>query len=143
MNKKFLIIPIIISGFVLFSLSSGQTTEKNEPFFHVTLASPQQYQNGVYSSEFELIKGDYLFRFVPNGDSPKILSITLKGENFEFTENFKLKGELHDTGISEYYTWDYEGQKLVHINSNQEVTIMIDPNENLLGSVSVDLIENQ
>ena len=83
-----------------------------------------------------------MFRFVPNGDSPKNLSITLKGENFDFMEDFKLQGELHETGISEYYTWDYQGQKLIQVDSNQKVTILINPNGNVLGSVSVDLIKN-
>ena len=142
MNKKFLlVIPITISVLAVV-LSSGEANEKNDTPFHVTLANPDQYQNGIYVSEFDLIEGDYLFRFVPNGDSPKLLSITLNGENFDFSEEFQLKGELHETGISEYYTWDYHGQKMVQVDSNQQVTILINPNGNVLGSVSVDLIEN-
>ena len=143
MNKKFLIIvPIIIAGIAVIVLSADEPNVRNEAPFHVTLASPEQYHNGVYSSEFQIIKGDYLFRFVPNGDSPKLLSITLKGENFDFSENFELQGELHETGISEYYTWDYQGQKLIQVDSSQKLTIVINPNGNVLGSVSVDLIEN-
>jgi len=87
-------------------------------------------------------KGDYLFKFVPNGDSPQSLTILLKGENYDFFENFKLKGTLHQTGISEYYTWDYEGQKAISIPVQQMILIEINPNGNELGPVSVDIIEN-
>ena len=143
MNKKFLIIiPIIIAAIVVMGSFSEEQDPVDEPPFHITLASPEQYLDGVYSSNFELQKGDYFFRFVPNGDSPQTLSISMMGEEFTFSENFKLKGELHETGISEYYTWDYEGQKEIQISSDQEVSILINPNGNLLGSVSVDLIEN-
>ena len=53
--------------------------------------------------------GEYHFRFVPNGSSPEILSISIIGNNFEFSENFELQNELQQTGISEYYTWSYDG----------------------------------
>ncbi|MFB5624895.1 MAG: hypothetical protein ACE5RP_08300, partial [Nitrosopumilus sp.] len=114
----------------------------NQIFFHVTLADPDQYNEGVYSSKFELDKGNYSFRFVPNGDSPQILSIELKGEEFRFKEDFKLNGTLHETGISEYYTWDYDGKKIINVPSPQEIFIQINPNGNVMGSVSVDIIEN-
>lgn len=142
MNKKIvIIIPITIAAIIVIS-SFSEKSDKDEPPFHITLASPEQYPNGVYSSNFELKKGEYFFRFVPNGDSPEVLSISIDSEEFSFSENFKLKGELHETGISEYYTWDYDGQKLIQVPSDQEVSIMINPNGNVLGSVSVDLIEN-
>lgn len=142
MKKIFLIIPIviiIIAGIALGS-QSGQPVTKIEPVFHVTLANPEQYKNGVYSNLFDLESGEYYFRFVPNGDSPKTLTITLEGKDFEFSENFKLNGTLHETGISEYYTWDYGGEKSILISSNEEVSIVINPNGNVLGSVSVDII---
>ena len=143
MNKKIvIIIPIIIAGIIVVSGFSGESDIKDEPPFHITLASPEQYPNGVYSNNFEIKKGDYFFRFVPNGDSPETLSISLNGEEFSFSEDFKLKGELHETGISEYYTWDYEGKKAIQVPSDQEISILINPNGNVLGSVSVDLIEN-
>ncbi len=143
MNKKIvLIIPIIIAIIVIIGSFSQESDIKDGPAFHITLASPEQYSNGVYSSNFDLRKGDYFFRFVPNGDSPKTLSISLNGEEFSFSEDFMLKGELHKTGISEYYTWDYEGQKEIQLFSDQEISILINPNGNVLGSVSVDLIEN-
>ena len=124
-------------------LSFNQVEKKNENVvFHVTLADPDLYKNGIYSNTFSMNKGDYIFKFVPNGDSPQSLSILLKGKNYDFSETFKLKGTLHQTGISEYYTWDYDGQKVISISGQQEMYIEINPNGNELGSVSVFIIEN-
>jgi len=144
MKKIFLVIPVIILILVIFAASSqpNQSDKKNEPVFHVTLADPKQYKNGIYSSTLVLEKGEYSFRFVPNGDSPQDLTISIEGDSFEFSENFKLKGTVHETEISEYYTWDYEGEKLIHIPNQKEISIQIDPNGNVKGSVSVDIIKN-
>jgi hypothetical protein len=143
MKKIFLIIPIsIIIGVIVLGSQSDQPNTNNEPVFHVTLASPELYENGVYSSTFDLENGEYYFRFVPNGDSPQNLTISLNGDDFAFSENFKLNGTLHDTGISEYYTWDYDGQKSILIPTQKEIFIQINPNGNLKGSVSVDIIGN-
>jgi hypothetical protein len=142
MNKKIIIISIILIVAVI-GLSVSQDDKKNSSVvFHVTLADPDLYKNGVYSNTFTLNNGDYTFKFVPNGDSPQSLTILLKGEDFTFSENFKLKGTLHQTGISEYYTWDYVGQKTISIPSQQLISIEINPNGNELGPVSVDIIEN-
>ena len=79
MNKKIvIIIPIIIAAVIVMNSFSGKSDVNDQPPFHITLASPEQYPNGVYSSNFEIKKGDYFLRFVPNGDSPEILSISLK-----------------------------------------------------------------
>ena len=91
---------------------------------------------------FTVDKNKYSFRFVPNGSSPKILSITLKGENFDFSEDFRLRSISHQTGISEYFTWEYDGQKIITISEMQEVSITINPNGDVMGSVSVDILEN-
>ena len=126
---------------VVVGSQTNPEKEKNQLVFHITLADPELYQNGVYSGTFETEEGDHYFRFVPNGDSPKNLTISMKGDNYEFSENFKLKGTLHETGISEYYTWDYEGEKYIQINARQ-LDILINPNGNVKGSVSVDIIKN-
>jgi hypothetical protein len=142
MNKKILIIPIVLIIIVIV-LSFNQVDKKNiNIIFHITLADPDLYKNGIYSNTFTMNKGDYLFKFIPNGDSPQSLTILLKGENYDFSENFKLKGTLHQTGISEYYTWDYDGQKTISIPIQQVITIEINPNGNELGPVSVDIVEN-
>jgi len=142
MNKKILVIPVVLIIIVLV-LSFNQVDKKNNNIvFHITLADPDLYKNGIYSNTFTMNKCDYLFKFIPNGDSPQSLTILLKGENYDFSENFKLKGILHQTGISEYYTWDYDGQKTISIPIQQMITIEINPNGNELGPVSVDVVEN-
>ena len=108
--------------------------------FHVRLAEPELYENGVYSESFVLEKGMYEFRFTPNGDSPRSLSITLIGNSILFSEDFMLKGTPHETDISLYYTWNYEGVKKIQVFEDQQVDIKINPNGNLVGPVSVELI---
>jgi hypothetical protein len=144
MKKKFVILPIIIIiiAIVAIGSQSNQSEKKNGEIFHVTLADPKLYVNGVYSSTFVIEKGEYIFKFVPNGDSPQNLTISMEGDDFEFSENFKLNGTLHETGISEYYTWDYDGQKSILIPTQKEISIQINPNGNVKGSVSVDIIRN-
>ncbi len=143
MNKKNGIIPIvIIVGFaVIFLLDPSE--EDSNIIFHVTLADPNLYTNGVYTDTFTINKGEYSFRFVPNGSSPEILSITLNGENFDFSEDFKLESTSHQTGTSEYFTWEYEGEKIILIAEMQEISIIVNPNGNVMGSVSVDILENK
>ncbi|NJK77888.1 MAG: hypothetical protein HC944_02805 [Nanoarchaeota archaeon] len=127
---------------ITIGLSFNQSDKtKIDTIFHVTLADPNLYKNGVYSNTFTINEGDYILKFVPNGDSPQSLNILLKGESYDFSENFKLIGTLHQTGISEYYTWDYDGNKEISIPTEQVVIIEINPNGNELGAVSVDIIE--
>ncbi|ABX11927.1 hypothetical protein [Nitrosopumilus maritimus] len=142
MNKKIIIVPIaIIVGFVM--VLSLDSSEKDDGIvFHVTLADPQLYVNGEYTETFEIESGEYYFRFVPNGSSPEILSISLDGYSIEFSEDFKLENTLHETGISEYYTWEYLGENQIMISEKQQVKISINPNGNVMGSVSVSILQN-
>ena len=143
MNKKIVIIPIVMIIVIFVVIFSLDPSEKNDNvIFHVTLADPDLYTNGVYTNTFTIDKGEYSFRFVPNGSSPEILSIALNGENFDYTEDFKLESTLHQTGASEYFTWEYKGQKIIRVAEMQEVSIIINPNGNVMGSVSVDILEN-
>lgn len=143
MNKKIIVVPIaiVISIFVI-NFSSDQSVNENNVVFHVTLADPNLYSNGVFIDSFFMDTGQYSFRFVPNGSSPEILSITLNGENFVFSEDFKLEGTLHQTGISEYFTWKYIGQEKILISEKQEISITINPNGKTMGSVSVYILQN-
>ncbi|QDI88898.1 hypothetical protein Nisw_04860 [Candidatus Nitrosopumilus sp. SW] len=142
MNKKIIIISIIviIGFFTILSLDSSE--KKDNVVFHVTLADPQLYENGEYTESFEIKNGEYYFRFVPNGSSPEILSISIKGKDFGFDEDFQLRNTLHQTGISEYYTWEYDGTSSFKIHQSDEVMIIINPNGNVMGSVSVDILQN-
>ncbi len=143
MNKKIIIIPIIfVVIIVLVNFSSDETRKEKNVLFHITLADPNLYVNGVYTKKISLEKGEYFFRFVPNGSSPKVLSITLSGDTFSFSEDFKLIGTPHQTGISEYFTWEYDGKKNILISEMQEISISINPNGETVGSVSVDILEN-
>ena len=83
MNKKIGIIPIvIIVGFAVIG-AVDQSDEDSNVIFHVTLADPELYNNGVndgvYTNAIIMDKGEYYFRFVPNGSSPDTLSIKLAG----------------------------------------------------------------
>ncbi len=143
MNKKIIIIPIVIIITIFVVIFSLDPSEKNSNIvFHATLADADLYTNGVYTDTFTIDRGEYSFRFVPNGSSPKILSITLNGDNFDFSEDFKLESTLHQTGTSEYFTWKYDGQKIILVSEMQEISIIINPNGNVIGSVSVDILEN-
>ena len=142
LNKKIIVIPIVvILVIIVVGFPSNETNEKDNILFHVTLADPNLYINGAYTEEFTLEKGEYFFRFVPNGSSPKILSITLNGDTYSYSEDFKLIGTPHQTGISEYFTWDYGGQINIITSEMQKVSITINPNGETIGSVSVDILE--
>ena len=138
--KKIIYVAAIVVVAIAIGLSLEPNSKKNV-IYHVTLADPKLYINEIFSDTFTIQKGTYQFSFVPNGDSPEILSISLKGTTFSFTENFQLNGTLHDTGISTYYTWEYFGKKEIRVLEDQPLKIEINPHGNLLGSVSVDLIK--
>ena len=143
MNKKSIGILIILIVTVLgVSILINSEKKDDSIVFHITLADPELYTNGIYTSNFTIESGTYFFRFVPNGSSPEILSIKLSGQNYSFIENFNLKGILHESETSKYFTWEYEGVKNITIDSMEEITIVINPNGNVMGSVSVDIIEN-
>ncbi len=78
-----LIVVGIIITVGIFTFNSTQTEDENV-IFHITLADSKLYKDGVYSDIFQVKKGVYFFRFVPNGDSPEMLGITLSGKNFLF-----------------------------------------------------------
>ena len=145
MNKKIVIIVIIpILGFVAIDWITGLSDEGekiNDDVFHITLADPELYTNGVYTDEILIEPGTYFFRFVPNGSSPEILSIKLIGQNYAFEENFELVGIPHESETAKYFTWKYDGNEKIVIDSSQEISISINPNGNVKGSVSVDLIK--
>ena len=144
MNKKNIGILIILIVAILGVFISMNSEEKNDNVvFHITLADPELYTNGVYTDKFSIDPGTYFFRFVPNGSSPEILSIKLSGQNYSFIENFNLKGIPHESETSKYFTWEYEGVKNITIDSMEEVTIVINPNDNVIGSVSIDIIKKK
>ncbi len=143
MNKKIISISIVfVVVIILVSFTSDETKKENNTIFHVTLADPNLYVDGIYSEILSIEKGEYLFRFVPNGSSPEILSIAIKGDTLNFSEEYNLIGIPHQTEISEYFTWKYDGQKNINVAETQEIKITINPNGKILGSVSVYILEN-
>jgi len=127
----------IIAFVGLTSLDDG---DREAPPFHVTLADPGLYVDGEFSQDIRLEEGQYRFRFTPNGDSPQVLSVRISGDSFSFEEDFELRGTPHNTGISEYYTWEYIGEDTIEIPGSQDLRITVNPNGNLLGAVSVSLL---
>ena len=85
----------------------------------------------------------YKFEFVPMGDSPERIKISIDGV---FSETFVLEKTLVDTGISKYYTWEYVGKENVLISNQQcpnqktcNYDITVERFGNLEGSVSISL----
>ena len=144
MNKKSIGI-LTILGIVILGVSISMNSEEKDDniVFHVTLADPELYTNGIYTNNFTVESGTYFFRFVPNGSSPEILSIELSGQNYNFIENFNLKSIPHESETSKYFTWKYEGVKNITIDSMEKITIVINSNGNVMGSVSVDIIKKK
>ena len=144
MNKKSTGI-LIILGIIILGVSISMNSEEKDDnvVFHITLADPELYTNGIYTNNFTIESGTYFFRFVPNGSSPEILTIKLSSQNYNFIENFNLKGIPHESETSKYFTWEYEGVKNITIDSMKEITIVINSNGNVMGSVSVDIIKKK
>ena len=111
--------------------------------FHIRLADPTLYEKGVYVDYFQVGKGVYEFRFVPNGDSPQKLSIKLFTESGVVVMNnhFELEGSLVEGETSSWYIWDYLGEKRITFNESDQIKIVVSPNGNYNGSVSIDLIK--
>ena len=162
------IILVAIIGVVFVGAQINPDNPENEEVvFHVTLADPSQYtcnpqviaytcddQWREYRDSVLLEKGEYMFRFVANGDSPEVLTVRIEDTSpyasFPgFKETFTLKGMPHESETSLYYTWSYDGLKRFKIASDdmgededsEYFAIRINPNENLMGPVSVDLIK--
>ncbi len=109
--KKKLILGSIVTIAVLVSISAilliSPEKKENTKIFHVRLADPKLYEDGIFSDTFAIKNGMYKFRFVASGDSPKVLTVTLKGDSFALPEDFKLNGTIQEPGT--YYTWKYFG----------------------------------
>ena len=94
----------------------------------------------------QLEKGYYKFGFVPMGDSPAKIRISIAPAVPElqwrglFSEEFILKGTPVDIGISKYYTWEYVGYDYdVYIPEGTVWGITITRTGNLEGSVTISL----
>ena len=120
-----------------------QDSDSFDSSFHITLADPTLYENGVYVESFQIEEGSYEFGFVPNGDSPQKLSIKLFAESgvVIMDNHFELEGSLVEDEISSWYTWDYLGEREIAFNEPQQIKIIVSPNGNYNGPISIDLIK--
>ena len=131
-----IVIPIgIVIGLIISAPS--EDVERDE-IYHIMLANPDLYQNGIFMDTFFAKQGRYEFRFVSSGESPQKLSIILKGKSFSFDEDYVLVSTEHGD-FGKYYTWKYLGQERIEIPEDQNLEIIINPNGELVGSVSVYL----
>ena len=149
MKKSSLVIiglAAIVIAVVVFS-SPKDNVQDSDYAYYANLSESKYGEIGIYVESFEIGDVscqrfcDYKFRFVPNGDSPQTLSISISGDNTSFSEDFQLVGTSVETDISQYYTWDYDGQRVFQVSDLEKVKIVIDPHENITGTVSVYIIQ--
>ena len=150
------IIAIIIIFGEVINPDGSESIQNDNVVFHVTLADPALYdENGLYYHSFTVEEGLYEFRFVANGDSPKTLSILLwqpVRDNKIFAFEYLLQGTLVEDEFLSWYVWDYLGMKGFYLDLSDlylvldgelptDVEIIISPNGNYDGPVSIDLIK--
>jgi len=123
----------------------------NSEVWSIRIAGPEfdDVCNHSYSPITLERKVPYEFDFVAMGDSPKWLEISVvwSGQGVQvFSEMLYLEGTLVDTGISEYYSWDYVGNKNFEISFKQcpnqntcNYDIIVERHGNLKGSVTISL----
>ncbi len=134
-----IIAAVTVCAYAFATTFSGDI-DAPEPVFHATLADPALYENGVYARTVELAAGTHELRFVPNGDSPPRLTVTVGGDGLTaFSETFLLTSERQGTEAAEYYTWDYTGHRALEVAAAGSLTVTVDPNGSVNGSVSVSL----
>ena len=145
-NLAIIGLAVAVIAVVMFS-SPKDNVQDSDYAYHVNLSESKYGEIGFYEESFEIGDVDcqrfcdYKFRFVPNGDSPQALNISVSGDSVSFSEYFELVGTSVETDISQYYTWDYAGQKIFQVSGLEKVKIVIDPYENTKGTVSVYIIQ--
>ena len=141
------IIGLVAAGAQINPEYTEDEKRPNSEVWSKRIAGPEFADISIHkSSPISLERNvQYKFEFVPMGDSPERLKISIawSGQGVEvFSEMFVLEKTLVDTGISKYYTWDYVGQKYVQIPESDVETnyeIKIERIGNLKGSVSISL----
>ena len=159
MNKKPIvggIILVAILGMVAVGaqINPEYTEDEKRPNSEVwskRIAGPEFADISIHKSSPVTLERNvqYKFEFVPMGDSPEQLKISVvwSGQGVEvFSEMFVLEKTLVDTGISKYYTWEYVGKENVVISNQQcpnqktcNYDITVERFGNLEGSVSISL----
>jgi hypothetical protein len=145
------IIGVVFAGAQINPDNPENQKDSNSEVWSTRIAGPafDDTWNHKYSPITLERKIPYEFDFVPMGDSPERLKISVvwSGQGVHvFSEMFILEGTLVDTGISEYYTWDYTGNKNFEISYEQcpnqktcNYDIIVERYGNLKGSVTISL----
>ena len=139
------IIGLVAAGAQINPEYTQDEKHANSEVWNIRIAGPEFANVNVHtSSPIQLERNvQYKFEFVPMGDSPERLKITVGSI---FSEMFVLEKTLVDTGISKYYTWDYNGKENVLVSNQQcpnqntcNFEIAVERFGNLEGSVSISL----
>ena len=158
-RKKSIIGGIILASIIGLVAAGAQinpeyTEDEKRPNSEVwskRIAGPEFADISIHKSSPVTLERNvqYKFEFVPMGDSPEQLKISVvwSGQGVEvFSELFVLEKTLVDTGISKYYTWEYVGKENVVISNQQcpnqktcNYDITVERFGNLEGSVSISL----
>ena len=158
-RKKSIIGGIILASIIGLVAAGAQinpeyTEDEKRPNSEVwskRIAGPEFADISIHKSSPVTLERNvqYKFEFVPMGDSPEQLKISVvwSGQGMEvFSELFVLEKTLVDTGISKYYTWEYIGKENVVISNQQcpnqktcNYEITVERFGNLEGSVSISL----
>jgi len=145
------IVGVVFAGAQINPDNPENEKDSNSEVWSTRIAGPafDDTWNHKYSPITLERKIPYEFDFVPMGDSPERLKISVvwSGQGVHvFSEMFILEGTLVDTGISEYYTWDYTGNKNFEISYEQcpnqktcNYDIIVERYGNLKGSVTISL----
>ena len=166
MNKMIIVGGIVIAVIVIsMAYGASMNPDGNEQrsggeIWNFRISGEEFHDISTIRAGLPILEGGtYKIGFVPMGDSPAKIKLTIKGKWTEsyrlepswkqiFSEEFVLEKSLVDTGISKYYTWEYIGQKYVQIpelegkipSSDEAIyEIIINRFGNLEGSVSISL----
>ena len=158
-RKKSIIGGIILAAIIGLVAAGAQINPEysvgeerpNSEVWSKRIAGPEFADISIHKSSPVTLERNvqYKFEFVPMGDSPEQLKISVvwSGQEVEvFSELFVLEKTLVDTGISKYYTWEYVGKENVVISNQQcpnqktcNYDITVERFGNLEGSVSISL----
>ena len=139
------IIGLVATGAQINPEYTEDEKRPNSEVWSKRIAGPEFADISIHKSSPVTLERNvqYKFEFVPMGDSPERLKITIGGV---FSETFVLEKTLVDTGISKYYTWEYIGKENVVISNQQcpnqktcNYDITVERFGNLEGSVSISL----
>ena len=152
-RKKSIIGGIILAAIIGLVAAGAQINPEysvgeerpNSEVWNKRIAGPEFANDSILKSSPITLERNvqYKFEFVPMGDSPERIKISIGGV---FSETFVLEKTLVDTGISKYYTWEYIGKENVLVSNQQcpnqktcDYEITVERFGNLEGSVSMSL----